>query len=123
MNRLSLVIFTAIFTLAALTPIQADARMFVGIGVGGCCYGGYGYPYYYPPYYPPPVVYAAPPAYYAPAPVAVTYAVPPSVQANQTSPTFVDSLGRTCRQFQATSFGPATGTACQMSDGTWRVMQ
>ncbi len=50
----------------------AQARVFVGIGVGVPAF--YPAPYYYPPYYyaPPPVVYTPPPVYYvnppAPAP-------------------------------------------------------
>lgn len=99
----------------------------------GCC--GYPYPAYYPYYYsyyypsypayymaPPPVVYTVPP------PSPVIYATPssaaPVVAADQTSPTFIDSAGRTCRQYQATTPGGAPfGTACLMPDGTWRVVQ
>jgi hypothetical protein len=116
--------------LAATAPAHA-ARVFVGVGGYGYPYPAYGYyPGYYPyPYYvaPPPVVYAVPPpppTMIAPAPV--TYAVAPTplgapvVAANQTSPTFIDSLGRTCRHFQSTSGGAAYGTACLQPDGSWR---
>jgi len=135
MRKLNLVVLIAIAFLIGMSASQANARVIVGIGVGGCCvYGpawGYPYPAYYypPPYYPAPagVVYAPAPAY--PSTVYVTpsaYAAPsslPAVQANQTSPTFVDSYGRTCRQFQSTSPGPAYGTACLQSDGSWKVME
>jgi len=117
-------------TAVAPTPAEA-ARVFVGVGVGGYYpyspYPGY-YPYYYPYYVaPPPVVYAVPPAaapvivapttYQAIAPAPV---FTPGVAANQTSPTFIDSEGRTCRHFQSTNGGPAYGTACLQSDGSWR---
>ena len=120
-----------------LASKPAEARVFVHVGVG-CCgyYPGWGYPaYYYSPYYypyyaPAPVVYAAPPPMvYAPAPAPfVSYAAPapmgaPPLAANQTSPTFVDNLGRTCRQFQSTSGGQAFGTACLQPDGSWRAVQ
>lgn len=134
MNRLCLMAFICALGLTALAPRPADARVFVSVGVGGgCCYGpGWGYPYYRPyyypgyyapAYYPPPVVYAAPQTVvYAPPP-AVTYAAPAVTQADQTSPTFIDAQGRTCRQFEATSAGPSAGTACLLSDGTWHVVE
>ena len=54
-------------SLPVATPQSADARVFIGIGLGVPFYA----PYYPPPppyYYPPPVVYAPPPvAYGAPA--------------------------------------------------------
>lgn len=83
-------------------------------------YFNFSYPWYPHRYYyvaPPPVVYAAP-TYYAPAPAPVYYP-PAAVVANQTSPTFIDNYGRTCRQFQTSSTG---GTACLQADGTWRVV-
>ncbi len=43
---------------------QADARVFIGVGVG--------LPYYYPGYVPGPYYYAPPPVYYAPPPVVYT---------------------------------------------------
>ena len=122
MNRLtSTVVCMAILALATLLPARSEARVFVGIGVGGCCYygPGWGYPYYpgyyYPPYYQPPVAYTPPPV--------VPYTMPASMMADQTSPTFVDSFGRTCRQFQASGTGSVSGTACMQTDGTWRVVQ
>ena len=125
-HKLLAIAVTALAAVAAMHPAPASARVVVGVGVGGCCYGpGYGYyhgyypgyyPYYAPYYYaPPPVVVAAPPApqiIYAPAPAAMP--------ADQTSPTFIDNLGRTCRQYQAGN--GATGTACLQPDGTWRTI-
>lgn len=54
-------------------PAAAQARVFVGIGLG--------FPPVYAPYYapPPPVYYAPPPAYYAPPPPPVSYAPAPPV--------------------------------------------
>jgi hypothetical protein len=140
MNKSIAIIFAASLASAALMPGQAEARVFVSIGLGGCCWYGprWGYPYYYPPYYPTyyssPVVYAAPPpsvvyaapspsVVYAPSP-ATAYVPPATLQANQASPAFVDSLGRTCRQFQSTSAaGAFSGTACMQADGSWRIVQ
>jgi len=52
----------------------------------------------------------------------------PAIEANATSPTFVDSQGRTCREYQTSiAIGgvnrPAYGTACLMSDGSWHVVK
>jgi hypothetical protein len=143
-----------LLALTVFAAVPAKAAVVVGVGVGGPgyyrpypgYYRGY-YPGYYSSYYssyyygppavymPPPVVYAAPPpvayvappppAYVAPAPSYVTSSGA-AVTANQTSPTFKDSQGRTCRTFQSTpggDAGPPTGTACLMSDGTWHVTQ
>jgi len=75
--------------------------------------------YYGPPpvYYAPPPAYVAPPVYYAP-PVYVQPApvyAPPQVQRGN------------CREYQSTamvngSVVPTYGTACQQSDGTWRLI-
>jgi hypothetical protein len=58
----------AVAAFAGIPAHRAEARIFVGIGVG--------VPYYYPPpvYYGPPVVYTPPPVVYAPPPV--VYAPP-----------------------------------------------
>ena len=76
-------------------------------------YHGYdrGYGGYSAYYYSPPVIYAAPPA-----PIYIR----PSVQADQTSPTYVDEYGRVCRNFYANS--GYDGRACLQPDGTWRVV-
>src|ERR1700679_359506 len=108
-----LLLSIAVVLMASGFAPVAEAR--VGFYVNaGCCYGGYygGYPAYYAPYQPyyapyyvapPPVVYAVPPPapviYEAPAPIATEAPAPefePPVAANQTSPTFIDSAGRTC---------------------------
>jgi hypothetical protein len=132
MKRLGFVVSAAILVVAALMPLRADARVFIGLGFGGCCWGGPGggYPYYSQPYYAPqvyapPVVYAAPPqvVYMQPPVATYSYAVPPSVPADQISPTFVDIYGRTCRQFQATVPGAPAGIACVQQDGAWRIVQ
>lgn len=114
--------------LSCTTPTAAQARTHIsfgiGLGLGGCCgYSPYYSPYYYgyPTYYAPPpmIVYAAPP------PPPVIYVTPPpsALPATQSSPTFVDSLGRTCRQFQTyINAAPLSGTACLQEDGTWRIV-
>ncbi len=113
---------------------SAEARVFVSAGFYD--YPGYypAYPYPYPAYYPGyyPTYYAAPPVVYAaPQPVTtivtptatVTASPTPSLAANQTSATYTDGLGRTCRQFQTTAgVGPAAGTACLMPNGTWQTV-
>ena len=60
----------------AMAPHPADARVYVGIGVGGPLFYGPGYYGPGPYYYGPPVVYAPPPVVYAPQPQ-VTYINPP----------------------------------------------
>jgi hypothetical protein len=57
----------------AVAPV-AEARIFVGIGVGPW----WGDPYYYAPYYAPPPVYVAPPPYMPPAYVPPTSYVAPA---------------------------------------------
>ncbi|MDR3423644.1 MAG: hypothetical protein P4M13_01000 [Alphaproteobacteria bacterium] len=98
----------------------------LGIGLGSVCCGGGYYSYYapdydYPTYYvsPPTVVYQTPAPVYV-APQTVTIAQPVSV--TPTSQTFIDSAGRTCRDFQSVIDGaPVSGTACLQPDGSWRT--
>jgi hypothetical protein len=61
--------------LTGMTAPMAQARVFVGIGVGGFGWPGY--------YYPPPIYYPPPPVYYAPPPP-VTYAPPSYVPQSYT---------------------------------------
>jgi len=132
----------AVISVPFCFPRAAEAKTRVGVGVfigRDCCYyGPYWYPrrYIYPPYYPPRVVYAPPPEIvFAPPPViytrpAVVYSAPPvqaSIPANQISPTFTDSLGRACREYETSAtVGGETrniyGTACLQPDGAWRVV-
>jgi len=126
MKKLALIAATFLIAFGAL-PTAAEARVFVGAYYGG--YYGAPYPAYYYPYYvaPPPVVYAVPPAppviYASPVAVAPMTVPAPVVAANQTSPTFIDSYGRTCRHYEATSPGGAPyGTACLQPDGSWRTV-
>ncbi len=58
----------------ALHASPAQARVFVGVGIGAPFYWGPGY--YAPYYYGPPVVYAPPPVVYS-APPQVSYSAPP----------------------------------------------
>src|SRR4029079_14171594 len=110
MNKLLLIASLFMATLTLMAPAQARTHVGIYANFG---YGGYPYYYssYYYPYYvePPPVVYAVPPAppvvYAEPATVYAPEA--PVVSANQTSPTFIDSAGRTCRHYEATSPGGA----------------
>ncbi len=147
MNRFILAALVAVSGVAALAA-PAQARVSVGIGIGGgyggwgCCgYAPYYSPYYsgYPAYYAPPAYYVAPAPtviYQQPAPPPVTYVQPspqPQYQqqqyeaappATQTSTTYVDSQGRTCRQFKSTleDGAPVNGTACLQPDGSWRTV-
>jgi hypothetical protein len=125
MKKLASLILALGLILAVMAPAEARVAVFVGGGYYGPYYPGYGYYPYYPSYYypPPPVVYAAPaPVTYAAPPPVV--AATPTLNANQTSATFIDSQGRTCRQFQTTAgVGPPTGVACLMPNGTWQTVQ
>lgn len=130
MKKLILALALAAVSLAVFVPsapAQARTDVIVGFNYGypHRHYHHY-YPYYYPYYYaPPPVVYMPPPVYVQPPPVAYAYApvmtgAPGSLVASQTSPTFADSEGHTCRQYQS---GSVSGIACLQPDGTWRVVQ
>lgn len=79
---------------AVLLPAAAQARVFIGLGLG------------FPPVYaPPPVYYAPPPVYYPPPPVAYapppayappsSYAAPPSAYA-QDPPSYGGGYGGIC---------------------------
>ncbi|MDP9127006.1 MAG: hypothetical protein M3N08_01920 [Pseudomonadota bacterium] len=146
-------LFLALALMLGVTTPAAAHRVVV-VTSGGYIYPGYpgymGYPGYYPGYYvaPPPLVYAPPP-YYAPVAPPVAYGQqpppygyappayappaysppmapnqPPPAAANQTSPTFIDNLGRTCRNYElAEGAGQAYGTACMQPDGTWQTVQ
>ncbi len=108
----------AVILVASLAATEAQARVFVGVGIG-VPFGSY-YPGYY--YAPPPYYYAPAPVVYAPPVYAPPYVPPPPMLANQTSPTFVDAAGRTCRDYQSASgYGPV-GTACVGPDGVWRTV-
>jgi hypothetical protein len=63
---------------AVLHAPRAEARVFVGVGIGAPYYYGPGPFYYGSPYYygPPAVVYAPPPVVYDAAP-RISYAAPP----------------------------------------------
>ena len=131
MKKLAALFFALGIALSLATPAQA--RVYVVTSYGGGVYypgypayyyPGYVYPGYYPTYYAPPptVIYASPPSVGYAAVSGAATAVG-SLAANQTSPTYVDALGRTCRQFQTTNgVGPAGGTACLMPDGSWRAV-
>jgi hypothetical protein len=155
MKKIVLAAFIALAGIAALA-IPAEARVAVGIGVGGGYYGPayYGYAPYYAPYYGYPAYYATPPVVYAqPAPT-VTYVQPPTyaqpqptyynqappqgqpqegapeqlapgAPATQTSNTFTDSHGRTCRMFKSTleDGAPINGSACLQQDGSWKTTE
>jgi hypothetical protein len=101
--------------IALLAAPPAQARVFVGVGVGA--------PYYYAPY-PPAVVYAPPPPVYAAPPI--VYATPPA-SAPPASATAAAPAGQTCREFQTPAMidgrqQMTRGTACQQPDGSWRFV-
>lgn len=70
-------------------------------------------------------------------PTTVVQTVPPGaevkfeaapIEATQTSPTYVDAQGRSCREYQTTANISGTiqqvyGTACASPDGSWRVVR
>ncbi len=133
MKKFLLAAFALITIMGFTGSAHADrVGIYVGAGYGGGYYHrpwgepyypAYGYPGYYPYYYyaapPPPVVYGPPP---------VAYATPAVPSVDQSSPTFTDSSGRTCREYQSTAqiAGGAQstyGTACLQPDGSWRVVQ
>ena len=83
----------------------ANARVFVGFGIGLPA----------PVYYPPPVVYAPPP---------VAYVAPPPAAPAAIAPT---AAGGQCREYQTQMMidgrpQPSHGTACLQPDGIWRIV-
>ena len=104
---------------------RGGSRVVVGVGIGAPYWGwgwGYGYPYggyYYPPayagYYGYPYAYYPRPYYYPPA----AQPVPSSSGGVSTS---------NCRDYSSTQTidgqpQTVTGTACQQSDGSWRIVR
>jgi len=141
---LSLLILALVSSPLLPAPAKADTDVFVSFNSP---HRGGPRDYYSPP--PPPrdwhprhhwrpePVFYDPPVYVArPRPVVyettyvrpqVQYVVPASVMADQSSPTFRDRYGRTCREYTSTSWiGNAPqntyGTACLMDDGAWRIV-
>lgn len=134
------------FLLIMLTPAPAFARSHVHIGIGvgfpiysGIDYGHVGYyhrqhfwprgrSYYRPhyrsyfgPYYAP-VIVAPPPVYSAP-----IYNYDAPLQAIPTSNVYRAPNGQYCREYQATArvgrnLQNVYGTACQDTNGTWRII-
>lgn len=120
----------------------AEARTRVSVFVGG---GGYYDPYWGPHphfrrhhhrHFHPGFVYAPAPVIVEPAPIvvaspSVAYVAPPAqstIPANQTSPTFTDEYGRTCRAYETTRViddeaQMVSGKACIFPDGAWRVVE
>src|SRR5581483_6364449 len=99
----------------------AEARVFVGVGVG------------VPLYAPPPPVYYPPPAYYAPPPPPPAYYTPPPASGGPAPgytappPAAPSASTQNCREYTSTtSIGgqnqPVHGTACLQPDGTWKIM-
>jgi hypothetical protein len=136
--RLVLTGFAAMLALLASAVTAPPAQAF-WIGFGGpCCgwyspapYYAYPPPYYYAPppaYYPPPTAYAAPtaPSAYTPGMPAAGAAATPAISYTS-KPAFTNTAGQTCRQYKttdATNGHPIDvyGTACQQTDGQWRVV-
>ncbi|MEI8393855.1 MAG: hypothetical protein WCF85_03900 [Rhodospirillaceae bacterium] len=122
----------------SVTPFAAGAETRLSVTVGNGYDPNY-YRHHHHRYYsdwdrpvyvvPPPVIYAPPPMALAPSP-SVAYAPPyaAGLNAAQTSPTFVDKFGRSCREYQTSvniggTMRPAYGTACLQPDGSWRVVE
>lgn len=118
-----------ILALAGLATMSgmpaAQARVFVGVGIGVPAYPAY-YPppVYYPPppvyYAPPPVVYTPPPVVYTPPPATYTYTPP--------APNPAPTVSETCRTYNGNatidaSGKPFYGTACLGPDGRWHISQ
>lgn len=114
---------------ALVVPGTAQARrssVTVDIGIGAVV-PLFHRPYhrhYYPP--PPPVYYGPPPVVYAPPPP-VVYAPQPGISADPAGPTYMSRSGHLCREYRTTIIvegrpQPAFGTACQMPDGSWQVV-
>lgn len=81
-------------------------------------------------FYMPPPVYVAPPravVYETTVVRPVTTIVGSSLVVDQASPSYYDTSGRLCREYQSTGWVGGTqsaiyGTACLQPDGSWRVV-
>ncbi len=121
-------------TLAGFHAEPAEARVFVGVGLGFgpyCCGYGYGYPYYYGPGYYAPYYYAPPAVVYQQAPT--VYQQAPQAQQQQpqyyqqSAPPPAGTDGKNCKPYQGSMMvdgtpHTTTGTACQSPDGTWHAV-
>ena len=108
-----IVFMAALLALTAPGGRPAEARVFVGVGIGVPAYPAYYYP-------PPPVYYVPPPVYYAPPPPVVVYQPPAPVYA---APAPAPS---NCRTYNGdatidASGRPFYGTACLGADGRWHI--
>lgn len=122
----------AVLGVAALAvgvlPAAAQARVFVGVRLGGPVYGpAYYGPAYYPAYYPAPVYYPPPAVVYAPQPVVVAPTPVAVTPAPAAAPAPTPAAASNCRQYQgnATVDGqnqPFYGTACLQADGKWHIV-
>ena len=108
------VLLAAAAALPVVMPGSADARVFVGIGLGFPFFG-YGAPFYAPypyppPYYPPPVVYAPPPP--------VVYAPPPAYGTTAAAAPAASTAARcVTRSFVCPlHYEKPLGTACSCPD-------
>lgn len=73
----------------------------------------------------PPVVYESVTVVPEPEPI---YYKPTPLLANPSSPSYLNSKGQTCREYQSdVTIGgrvqPTYGTACLQSDGAWRIIE
>lgn len=96
----------------------AEARVFVGVGIGIPAY-----PAYYPP---PPVYYPPPPVYYAPPPPPVVIYQQPQPVYAAPPPAPAPAPASNCRTYNGdatidASGKPFYGTACQGPDGRWHI--
>lgn len=134
MTTRTLTLLVLLCVLLAPFAAKADTTIYIN--------RSHGRPYWHHRHHHRPVHYpywrAAPPVasfVYAPQPVVyettiirpARTVVEPVLSATQTTPNYVDTYGRTCREYQTTGFvagshGNMYGTACLQPDGTWRVV-
>jgi hypothetical protein len=113
----------ALLLLAAFVPVRpAEARVWVGVGVGVPVWGGYYYPPAYP-YYP-----YSPYPYASPYPYGSYYYPPASQPAAPAQPGTGGPSTANCRDYTTTETidgrpQTVTGSACQQPDGSWRIVR
>jgi hypothetical protein len=110
----------ALTTILLALPLKpAEARVWVGVGIGLPVWGGYYYPYAAAPY---PYYYGNPGGYYyyppAAQPVPAPSAAPQQGGVSTTN----------CRDYSSTETidgrpQTVTGSACQQPDGSWRIVR
>ncbi len=130
-------LFLAVLTVAAVSfPQDSHAESSFSFSVSDGPYyggprpgprwhhGGHHHPHYYPS---TSIVYVDPSPTVVYQPVPVQYVPASSIVASPASPSYMNEVGQTCREYQSVAIvggrqSQVYGTACLQPDGAWRVV-